>query len=119
MDEEVQPGSGYYLQPVDNADFRDSKRYVKSPLQSPTSDTEEPPRFGDLEGDGKRCVIYEIYGLISVRQLFIFIIRVFRVSRGIIESSFRNVANRQLPFTVGCPPFEVCVSFSFSFSFLV
>ena len=60
MDEEVQPSSGYYLQPVDNAGVRDSKRYVQSPLQTPTSDTEEPPQFGDLEGDGKRCVFYAI-----------------------------------------------------------
>ena len=56
MDEEVQPSSGYYLQPVDNAGVRDSKRYVQSPLQSPTSDTQEPPQFGDLEGGQYRCV---------------------------------------------------------------
>ena len=32
MDEEVQPSSGYYLQPVDNAGVREFKRYVKSPV---------------------------------------------------------------------------------------
>ena len=60
MDEEVQPSSGYYLQPVDNAGVREFKRYVKSPVQSPTSDTQEPPQFEDLEGGQYRCVFYDI-----------------------------------------------------------
>lgn len=47
MEEEAQPSQGYYLQPVDDGGIRDSKRYVKSPVHSPTSDTSEPPNFGD------------------------------------------------------------------------
>ena len=57
MEEEVEPSQGYYLQPCDDAGIRESKRYVKSPVQSPSSDTNEPPNFNDganalSEGDG-------------------------------------------------------------------
>ncbi|XP_068702886.1 fibroblast growth factor receptor 4-like isoform X1 [Montipora foliosa] len=45
MDEEAQPSQGYYLQPVDETGIRESKRYVKSPVQSPTSDPNESPKF--------------------------------------------------------------------------
>ena len=45
MDEEAQPSQGYYLRPVDDAGFREPKRLVKSPVQTPTSDTNESPKF--------------------------------------------------------------------------
>ena len=63
MEEEAEPTSGgYYLQPADDAGIRESKRYVKSPVHSPTSDTNEPPQFGDAanadrEGAGMRWAI--------------------------------------------------------------
>lgn len=60
MDEEVHPSSGYYLQPVDDVGVREFKLYVKSPPQSPTSETEEPSQFGDLEGGRYRYVICDI-----------------------------------------------------------
>ena len=47
MEEEAPQPSGYYMQPVDGGGIRDSKRYVQSPLQSPTSDTNEPPNYKD------------------------------------------------------------------------
>ena len=55
MEEEAEPSQGYYMQPCDDAGIRESKRYVKSPVQSPSSDSKEPPNFKDAAnavGDG-------------------------------------------------------------------
>ena len=55
VEEELDSTSqGYYLQPCDDAGIRQSKRYVKSPVHSPTSDVDKPSNLGDADkqGDG-------------------------------------------------------------------
>ncbi|XP_015772818.1 PREDICTED: fibroblast growth factor receptor 2-like [Acropora digitifera] len=52
MEEEAPQPSGYYMQPIDGGgSIRDSKRYVESPVHSPTSDKNEPPNYEDATND--------------------------------------------------------------------